>query len=62
MMKTTFFKYGFLTVKYHKKGGKHHLLGEKDRDKTAQKIRGGNGTGILAIQFFYRSHFIWHLL
>ncbi len=41
MMKTTFFKYGFLTVKFHQKGVKYHLLGEKNRGNTAQKNQGG---------------------
>jgi hypothetical protein len=40
MMKTTFFKYGFLTVKYHQNAVKFYFLEEKDSKNIEEKTGG----------------------
>jgi hypothetical protein len=47
MMKTTFFKFRFFTVKYHRNVVKYCLLKEKDNNNTDKKNPGENFNNFL---------------
>ncbi len=58
MMKTTFFKFLFLTVKYHKNVVKYCLLKEKDSNNTDKKNQGDyfSGLSFYGVDYTFTGH------